>query len=75
MSQPPLPPEAVELLSRPNPCVMATLRSDGAPVSTLTRYVWQDGRVLISPDEGRVRLKQPGRDPRLTLSVLDGDDW
>ncbi|KPI28496.1 PPOX class F420-dependent oxidoreductase [Streptomyces sp. NPDC048253] len=75
MSKPPLPPEAVELLGRPNPCVMATLRSDGAPVSTPTWYVWDDGRVLISLDESRVRLKHLRRDPRLTLTVLDSDDW
>ncbi|KQX64119.1 MULTISPECIES: PPOX class F420-dependent oxidoreductase [unclassified Streptomyces] len=75
MSKPPLPPEAVELLGRPNPCVMATLRSDGAPVSTPTWYVWEDGRVLISLDESRVRLRHLRRDPRLTLTVLDADDW
>ncbi|MDH6553373.1 PPOX class F420-dependent oxidoreductase [Streptomyces sp. SAI-041] len=75
MSKPPLPPEAVELLSRPNPCVMATLRSDGAPVSTATWYLWDNGRVLINLDEGRVRLKHLRRDPRVTLTVLAGDDW
>ncbi|MFF7731845.1 MULTISPECIES: TIGR03618 family F420-dependent PPOX class oxidoreductase [unclassified Streptomyces] len=75
MSKPPLPPEAVDLLSRPNPCVMATLRSDGAPVSTATWYAWRDGRVLINLDEGRVRLKHLRRDPRVTLTVLAGDDW
>ncbi|MGW2915610.1 PPOX class F420-dependent oxidoreductase [Streptomyces asoensis] len=75
MSKPPLPPQAVELLSRPNPCVMATLRSDGTPVSTPTWYVWEDGRVLISLDESRVRLRHLRRDPRLTLTVLDADDW
>ncbi|MBD0417946.1 PPOX class F420-dependent oxidoreductase [Streptomyces sp. TRM S81-3] len=76
MSKPPLPAEAVDLLRRPNPCVMATLRSDDAPVSTPTWYLWEDdGRVLISLDEGRVRLKHLRRDPRVTLTVLDGDDW
>ncbi|MFH8803325.1 PPOX class F420-dependent oxidoreductase [Streptomyces sp. NPDC017936] len=75
MSKPPLPPEAVDLLRRPNPAVMATLRSDGTPVSTPTWYLWEDGRVLISLDEGRVRLKHIRRDPRVTLTVLDGDDW
>jgi len=75
MSKPPLPPEAVDLLRRPNPAVMATLRSDGAPVSTPTWYVWDDDRALISLDEGRVRLKHLRRDPRVTLTVLDGDDW
>ncbi|MFH9862127.1 PPOX class F420-dependent oxidoreductase [Streptomyces sp. NPDC017202] len=75
MSKPPLPPEAVALLSRPNPCVMATLRSDGTPVSTPTWYVWDDSRVLISLDESRVRLKHLRRDPRVTLTVLDGENW
>ncbi|WAX81432.1 PPOX class F420-dependent oxidoreductase [Streptomyces sp. KMM 9044] len=75
MSKPPLPPQADALLGRPNPCVMATLRSDGTPVSTPTWYVWEDGRVLISLDEGRVRLKHLRRDPRVTLTVLADDDW
>ncbi|MEU1055952.1 PPOX class F420-dependent oxidoreductase [Streptomyces sp. NPDC005876] len=76
MSKPPLPPEAVDLLRRPNPCVMATLRSDGTPVSTATWYLWEDdGRVLINLDEGRVRLKHLRRDPRVTLTVLAADDW
>ncbi|MGW3729138.1 PPOX class F420-dependent oxidoreductase [Streptomyces sp. NPDC000851] len=75
MSKPPLPPEADALLRRANPCVMATLRADGTPVSTPTWYVWDDGRVLISMDEGRVRLKHLRRDPRVTLTVLDKDNW
>ncbi|MFJ7339619.1 PPOX class F420-dependent oxidoreductase [Streptomyces sp. NPDC101110] len=75
MSKPPLPPGAEALLSRPNPCVMATLRSDGAPVSTATWYAWKDGRVLVNLDGGRVRLKHLRRDPRVTLTVLAGDDW
>ncbi|MFC7892137.1 PPOX class F420-dependent oxidoreductase [Streptomyces sp. NPDC057381] len=76
MSKPPLPPEAVALLRRPNPCVMATVRSDGAPVSTATWYLWEDdGRVLINFDAGRVRLKHVRRDPRVTLTVLADDNW
>src|SRR5690606_14606112 len=75
VSKPPLPAEAVDLLRRANPCVMATLRSDGSPVSTATWYLWEDGRVLLNLDEGRVRLKHLRRDPRVTLTVLAEDDW
>ncbi|AIR96631.1 PPOX class F420-dependent oxidoreductase [Streptomyces glaucescens] len=76
MSKPPLPPEAHALLRRPNPCVMATVRSDGAPVSTATWYLWDsDHRVLVNLDAGRVRLKHLRRDPRVTLTVLAEDDW
>ncbi|MFF7333906.1 PPOX class F420-dependent oxidoreductase [Streptomyces sp. NPDC090306] len=76
MSKPPLPPDAVALLRRPNPSVIATLRSDGAPVSTPTWYLWEDdGRVLVNLDEGRKRLGHLRNDPRVTLTVLAGDDW
>jgi PPOX class probable F420-dependent enzyme len=75
MSTPPLPEAAVEMLKKPNPAVIATLRSDGQPVSTATWYVWDDGRVLINMDEGRKRLDHIRGDPRVTLTVLDGDDW
>ncbi|MGV9244515.1 PPOX class F420-dependent oxidoreductase [Streptomyces sp. NPDC003710] len=75
MSKPPLPAEAVALLRRPNPGVIATLRADGAPVSTPTWYLWEDGRVLVNMDEGRVRLKHLRRDPRVSLTVLDEGGW
>jgi PPOX class probable F420-dependent enzyme len=75
MSKPPLPEDAIAMLSRPNPAVIATVRSDGQPVSTATWYLWDDGRVLINMDEGRKRLEHLRGDPRVTLTVLDGDDW
>ncbi|GAA3789454.1 PPOX class F420-dependent oxidoreductase [Streptomyces chiangmaiensis] len=75
MSKPPLPPEAVELLRRPNPAVIVTLRTDGSPISTPTWYLWDEGRVLVNMDEGRARLKHLRRDPRVSLTVLDKEDW
>jgi PPOX class probable F420-dependent enzyme len=64
------------MLRRPNPAVMATLRSDGSPVSAATWYLWQDdGRVLLNLDATRVRLGHLRRDPRVTLTALDGEDW
>lgn len=75
MSKPPLPPEAVAMLSRPNPCVIATLRADGTPVSTATWYLWEDGRILVNMDEGRRRLDHLRNDPRVTLTVLDQESW
>ena len=75
MSKPPLPDEVVTMLVRPNPAVVATLRADGQPVSTATWYLWDDGAVLLNMDEGRKRLEHIRRDPRITLTVLDGDSW
>jgi PPOX class probable F420-dependent enzyme len=75
MSRPPLPQEAVDLLARPNPAVMTTLRRDGQPVSTATWYLWEDGRVMVNMDEGRKRLEHLRNDPRVSLTVLDEGAW
>jgi PPOX class probable F420-dependent enzyme len=75
MSKPPLPETAVAMLSKANPAVITTMRSDGQPVSTATWYLWDDGRVLVNMDEGRKRLDHIRNDPRVTLTVLDNDDW
>lgn len=75
MSRPPLPADAVELLQRPNPAVMATLRRDGTPVTAATWYLFEDGRALVNLDAGRVRLAHLRRDPRVSLTVLDEKSW
>jgi PPOX class probable F420-dependent enzyme len=75
MPTPPLPDSLVAILERPNPAVMATVKSDGAPVTVATWYLWVDGRVLLNVDAARVRLKHVTRDPRVSLTVLDGDSW
>jgi PPOX class probable F420-dependent enzyme len=75
MPKPPLPPELDELLRRPNPAVIATLRRDGAPNTVATWYLWDDCRVLVNMDEGRKRLEHMRNDPRVALTVFDSDQW
>ncbi|MET7900745.1 PPOX class F420-dependent oxidoreductase [Streptomyces sp. NPDC005336] len=75
MSNPPLSEAAVAMLKKPNPAVIATLRADGQPVSTATWYLWDDGRILVNMDEGRKRLEHIRNDPRVTLTVLDEQNW
>ena len=74
MPKPPLPDELLEMLAKPNPSVIATLRRDGSPVTTATWYLWDDGQVLVNMDESRKRLAHMRRDPRVSITVLD-DDW
>jgi PPOX class probable F420-dependent enzyme len=71
----PLPPELVGFLEKPNPSVVATLDADGAPHSAVTWYLWDDGRVLVNMDATRKRLRNMRRDPHVSLSVLDKDDF
>jgi len=70
-----LTPEVMDLLRRPNPAVMATVRPDGAPVTVATWYLWENGRILLNLDAGRARLAHLRRDPRVSLTVIDGADW
>jgi len=71
----PFPPEVDELLRRPNPAVVATVRPDGSPHSVATWYLWDGSRVLLNMDESRARLAFLRHEPRLSLTVLDADSW
>lgn len=71
----PLTDSARQMLAKANPSVIATTRKDGQPVSAATWYLMRDDRVLVNMDEGRVRLAHLRRDPRVSLTVIDGDDW
>jgi PPOX class probable F420-dependent enzyme len=70
-----LPEKISEFLAKPNPAVIATVRSDGQPVSVATWYLWENGRVLVNMDEGRRRLEHLRSEPRVALTVLQKDDW
>jgi PPOX class probable F420-dependent enzyme len=75
MPRPPLPEDIVDMLRKPNPAVIATIRPDGQPISVATWYVWADGRILVNMDEGRKRLDYLRRDPRVSITVLDLAGW
>jgi PPOX class probable F420-dependent enzyme len=71
----PLPAELRELLAKPNPSVIATVRPDGQPVTVATWYLLDGDRILVNMDAGRRRLDHLRHDPRVSLTVLDSDSW
>jgi PPOX class probable F420-dependent enzyme len=71
----PLPTEVDEFLRRPNPAVVASLRSDGSPHTAATWYLWDGQRVLVNMDESRLRLRFMRGDPRVALTALDEGSW
>jgi PPOX class probable F420-dependent enzyme len=72
----PLTDDARQMLSKANPAVIATVRKDGHPVSAATWYLLRDDdRVLVNMDVARKRLGHLRRDPRVSLTVIDADDW
>jgi PPOX class probable F420-dependent enzyme len=72
---PPLPEDVREFLQQPHPCVIATVRADGQPVTVPTWYLLDGDRVLVNMDHTRARLEHLKNDPRVALSVVDKDSW
>ena len=58
----PLPPRVLDLLRRPNPCVMATLAADGRPATVATWY-------LLEPDGWYTPVSLQGRVEPITDDV------
>lgn len=75
MPKTPIPGTLAEFLSRPNPAVFASNRPDGQPVSVATWYLFEDDRILVNLAATRKRLEYLEHDPRVSLTVLDGDSW
>ena len=75
MSATPLADDVRELLLKPNPAVMATVRKDGSPVTVPTWYRLVGDRILLNLDKSRVRLQHIKRDPRVALSVMEAGNW
>lgn len=75
MPKTPVPDDVDAFLRQPNIAVIATLDRKGAPHSVATWYDWEDGRVLLNLDNSRRRLDHLRRDPRVSLTVIDPDDW
>jgi PPOX class probable F420-dependent enzyme len=71
----PLPREVDQMLRKVNPAVIATLRPDGSPHTAVTWYDWDGERALVNLDAVRARLRNLRRDPRVSLTVLDGASW
>lgn len=71
----PVPNTVSDFLAEPNLAVVATLTQSGAPHTAASWYDWEGGRVMLSMDHTRLRLRHLRRDPRIALTVLDREDW
>lgn len=70
----PLPDEVRALLAEPRPAVIATVRTDGQPVTVATWYLLDGEKILVNLDHSRIRLQHLRADPRVALTVLD-ENW
>ena len=76
MPKAPVPAAAMQLLRQPNPAVVSVVMPSGHPMSVATWYlVEDDGTVLLNMDAGRARLRWIELYPRVSLTVLEKDEW
>jgi PPOX class probable F420-dependent enzyme len=62
-------------LEAPNHAVISTVRPDGQPVSVATWYLLDGDRILVNMEDSRKRIGYLREDPRISLTVLDADNW
>ena len=63
-----------ELLNRPNFAHLSTLMKDGSPKVDPVWIALEGDRILVGTGEGTIKAKNSHRDPRVALSVIDGED-
>ncbi|HEX8098590.1 MAG TPA: PPOX class F420-dependent oxidoreductase [Actinomycetota bacterium] len=64
----------VELLTGTNVGHFATIMADGSPQVSPIWVDSKDGLILVNTAEGRLKLRNVRRDPRVALSVVSKDD-
>jgi PPOX class probable F420-dependent enzyme len=74
MPKAPVPESVDRFLQEPHFAVVASLRFDGSPHTTVSWYDWEEGRALLSMDHTRLRLRFLQADPRVSLTVVDRED-
>jgi nitroimidazol reductase NimA-like FMN-containing flavoprotein (pyridoxamine 5'-phosphate oxidase superfamily) len=70
----PLPNELRPFVEAARPAVIGTVRPEGAPTTTATRYGWEDGWLLLSMTSREPRLRNVRAEPRVSLTIL-GDSF
>jgi PPOX class probable F420-dependent enzyme len=69
-----IPSEVLPLLESTAVAFVSTIGPRGEPQTTPLWYLWRDGRVWISLVEGRQKLRNLRRDPRISVVVVDPAD-
>ena len=75
MPKAPLPPDVVDFIKERRPGIVSTVRPDGSPHAATAWYMWTGEHILLNMDRSRRRLANMEREPRIALTVIDGDNW
>ena len=69
-----IPQDVRDLLEAPNYVHLATLRADGSPRSHVVWVGLEGDNVLVCTSETTWKATDMRRDPRVSLSVADGEN-
>jgi PPOX class probable F420-dependent enzyme len=75
MPKAPVPPDVSQFLKQRHPGIVSTVRPDGSPHAATTWYMWDGDRILLNMDRSRRRFAYMQAEPRIALTVIDGEDW
>ena len=70
-SSPPIPESLRPLLTSKAVAFVSTIGPRGEPQTTPLWFLWRDDAVHISLVEGRQKLKNLRRDPRISVAIVD----
>lgn len=68
-----IPPPVEAFLKQPNAAVIACIRPDGYPMTVMTWYDWEDGKILVNMNEIRSRISWMRVNPKVSLTIFDAD--
>lgn len=67
-------PAVKALAEGPNFAVFTTLLPDGQPMSHVMWVACDDDHVLINTEVHRAKFRNVGRDPRVTVTIIDREN-
>jgi PPOX class probable F420-dependent enzyme len=69
-----MPPELLQLLQSTAVAFVSTIGPGGEPQTTPQWFLWEDDALHLSLVEGRQKLRNLRRDPRISVVVADPAD-
>ena len=69
------PAQLNEFLAEPRNAIVATINKDGSPQLTPVGFYWDGATFYITTTKETVKYQNVKRDPRITLTVDQGDDY
>jgi PPOX class probable F420-dependent enzyme len=70
----PLSEASLRLVEGKNYAVLATVNPDGSPQTSVVWIGYDDGDLIFSTVQGRVKHRNMVRDPRVSVTVIDSAD-